>query len=76
MRVRFTDSIPQKPSVCDIHLHIRYRLPQGADSVQVLYQYDLEQYHRIYTGTAVILTIQLAHDLIYPIKIHCGVDLA
>ena len=40
MRNWLTDPIPQKPAVCDIHIHVRHRLLQGADSAQMLRRYQ------------------------------------
>ena len=53
MRNRFADSVPQEPSVCDVHFDIRHGLPQRTNSIQMLNQDDLKQNNRIDTGSAV-----------------------
>ena len=41
----------------------------------MLNQHDLKQHDRIYTGTAVVLAIQISYKFIHLIKVDCCIDL-
>jgi hypothetical protein len=58
MRRFFLERIAQKPAVGYVQIDFLRRPPQGRQSVQVLDQHHLEQYHRIHTGPPVILAVQ------------------
>ena len=65
--------IPKKPAVCYIQSHFFRRPPEGWQPIQMLDQYHLEQHHRVYAGSAIVLTVQRLHHFVQPAEIHCSV---
>ncbi len=71
---RFIEQIPQKPTVCDVHIDLFHGTPQGWDPVKMLDEHHLKQDHGINAGTPVICTIKIFHEIINMSKIHGAVD--
>ena len=70
VRCFLLEGIAQKPTVGHVQIYFFRRPPQRRQSVQMLDQYHLEQHHRVYAGTSVILTIQCFHHFVDSVKIH------
>ncbi len=62
--------VPQKPPVCYICLGSAQRSPQRGIPIQMLQQYDFEQYHWVDAPPARFFAVQRLHDFVQFLEIY------
>ena len=70
MRHLLIEWISDEPPVRNIHIHFFQRPPKRWYSINVLYHYNLKQYNRIYTRSAVVLAVQIIYKFINSIEVY------
>ena len=63
-------TIAQEPPVSQIHLDLPVSLAQRRDAEQMLNQHHLDKYHRVSTGSAIVVAVQRVKPFIQPVVIH------
>ena len=70
MRCFLLQRVSKEPAVADICTDFICCPPQGRQSVQMLDQNHLEQYHLVYAGPSVIFAVQRFHHFVESVKIY------
>ena len=75
MRNRLIDGIADKPAVCHVHFHFFQCSAQRGNAIDMLNQHDFEQNHRVNTRPAVVLAIQIAHEVVNSVEVDGRINL-